>query len=684
MTSVAKFALPLLLLAACGQDPIAPPSSASDEVSRERPTPPPSAPEQAPVEVERTEVERQSVTDYGDSHSDAPQGVKGRILLPNGEQAAGVQVLLMENLMSNPIDVFLKNKAGRTSPPIASALTAADGSFALGVRKPGQKVDLRIVTDAHPELSKSPISVRGEDWIDVGDLKLKVGLTVQGRVVNAATNAPVADATVWMTSATRAHMMTATPGCERGVAVVTDGAGFFRFTSAPTLGTINLTAEAEGYASANELNKQISKDAVNDFTLKIEAGSTIRGVIVTPEGARVPNAKVQAFGLSVKTPQNATVTADTNGEFEFPPLRRGPYRLTTTAYSYADNEVKVALTGEDVKVVLEPRATVRLKVLNGQRRPVKSYRISLKRAFPQNPDAIGNVMEFTDRNISPRDYRGDWAVINNMPTGNFRFQVMEKNHAKSLSPMFQVLPGSTEAVEVVVLLTDGAAITGTVVDGAGMPVAGATVTSDLNQGLAAGTGLFDILRSMIPQKHTTRQVRTDAEGRFRLSKLAFADYMIRVSHPKFCEGTSVDIKLTEEGQVVDAGRIQLQLGTRVVGVTTVGGMPMGQIKVTIGMPNPEQQKTGSVQPRSKPFDQMTSEERQKAARMLFSTNTLSDGNGNFSMLKRVPPGTYKITAARQSAENPFEALMDMRETERQFTVVPGQDVIEINFDLSSR
>ena len=111
---------------------------------------------------------------------------------------------------------------------------------------------------------------------------------------------------------------------------------------------------------------------------------------------------------------------------------------------------------------------------------------------------------------------------------------------------------------------------------------------------------------------------------------------------------------------------------------------MGQIKVTIGMPNPEQQKTGSVQPRSKPFDQMTSEERQKAARMLFSTNTLSDGNGNFSMLKRVPPGTYKITAARQSAENPFEALMDMRETERQFTVVPGQDVIEINFDLSSR
>ena len=232
MTSVAKFTLPLLLLAACGQDPIAPPSSAPGEVAQERQAPSPTQPEQAAVEVERIEVERQNVTDYGDSHADAPQGVKGRILLPNGEQAAGVQVLLMENIMSNPIDVFLKNKAGRTSPPIASALTAEDGSFALGVRKPGQKVDLRIVTDAHPELSKSPISVRSDDWIDVGDLKLKVGLTVQGRVLNAATNAPVADATVWMTSATRAHMMTATPGRERGVAAVTDGAGFFRFTAA--------------------------------------------------------------------------------------------------------------------------------------------------------------------------------------------------------------------------------------------------------------------------------------------------------------------------------------------------------------------------------------------------------------------------------------------------------------------
>ena len=97
MTSVAKFALPLLFLAACGQDPIAPPpmpqtgaqgAAATDQRPANEGGP------QVAVAPQRQEVQRESVTDRGNAHSDAPQGVKGRILLPNGEQAAGVQLML--------------------------------------------------------------------------------------------------------------------------------------------------------------------------------------------------------------------------------------------------------------------------------------------------------------------------------------------------------------------------------------------------------------------------------------------------------------------------------------------------------------------------------------------------------------------------------------------------------------
>ena len=692
MSAVAKIAVPLLLVAAAGGAYFllgqgggtpavpAPPQGEGPRVEAQDPTPRPVVQAQAPAEVQRTEVERRDVTDLGDAHSDAPQGVKGRVLLPNGDVAVGAKVLLLENAMNNPIDMFLKNKTGQIAPPLATAQTLEDGSFALGVRKAGQKVDLRIVTDAHPELSKSPISVRAEDWYDAGDLMLEVGITVQGRVLDAATKAPVAAATVFLSSSSSSHAMVVTPGRERGVSVTTDQGGYFRFTSAPRIGTINLTAEAAGYASTSELNKQISPDAANDFTLEIEAGSTITGVVVDPEGKRLPGAKVAAFGLSVKTPQNETVLTDQDGEFRFPALRPGPYRLTTSARNYSDDEMAVALTGEDHKVVLHPRATVRLKVLTAQQRPVKAYRLALKRAFPMNPDAIGNVIEFSDRNVSPRDYEGDWAVIRNMPTGDFKFQITEKNHAKSLSPMFKVAQGADEAVEVVVELTEGAVITGQVVDDAGRPVAGARVASDMNAGLAAGTGLFDIFRKMIPEKHTAQQVTTDKEGFFRLTKLAFADYMIRVSHPQFCEGTAVDIKLTEEGQVVDAGVIALQMGARLTGVTTVGGAPAGQVKVVISMPTPTANELGAL----KEGAEMTAAQKEATARRLFSTHVLSDGNGNYTMLKRVPPGTYKITAARHSAENPFGALIDMKETERELIVAPGQDTVTVNFNLTAR
>ena len=500
MSFVAKLALPLLLLAACGKDPVAPPSPGAN-TPPETPTqvqdPNPVQPASGSTADPAREPVREDITANSAANKSAPQGVKGRALLPDGQPAVGVPVMLLENAMNDPLEMFLENKSGKTSPPIARDVTAEDGSFYLGVPKAMQKVDLRILSDDHPELSKSPIQVSAGDWYDAGDLKFEVGLTVQGRVVNAQTKGPIAGATVFLSSSVRAHSMVVTPGRERGVAAVTDQSGYFRFTNAPKIGTVNLTAEAEGYASTNKLNQQIRADSPNDFTLEIEAGSTISGVVVDPNGKRVAGAKIMAFGLSVKTPQNETVLSDDNGEFRFPALRSGPYRLTTSARSFADEELAVALTGEDVKVVLQPRARVRLKVLTSKQRPVKSYRLSLKRAFPQNPDAIGNVLDFADRNISPRDYDGAWAVIGDMPTGDFKFQIMEKGHAKSLSPMFKVVQGSEEPVEVVVELTQGATITGRVVDNYGQPVAGARVSSDMNAGLAAGTGLFDIFRSNI-------------------------------------------------------------------------------------------------------------------------------------------------------------------------------------------
>jgi hypothetical protein len=70
--------------------------------------------------------------------------------------------------------------------------------------------------------------------------------------------------------------------------------------------------------------------------------------------------------------------------------------------------------------------------------------------------------------------------------------------------------------------------------------------------------------------------------------------------------------------------------------------------------------------------------------MLFNAHVLSDGDGRYKLLKRVPPGSYKVTAARQSASNPFEPLMDMKLTEQQLVIAPGQLRVQLDFNLPAR
>ena len=134
-----------------------------------------------------------------------------------------------------------------------------------------------------------------------------------------------------------------------------------------------------------------------------------------------------------------------------------------------------------------------------------------------------------------------WAQ-RGLPTGTFVFQIQERNHAKSLSQVFEVREGG-EPAEVIAQLTMGASITGTVIDDRGQPVRGAIVSTDMNNAFQGDGGIFDLFKSMIPERHSKSQTRTDRQGRFRMGKLAFAEYMVRVSHPDFCEGSAMNISM---------------------------------------------------------------------------------------------------------------------------------------------
>lgn len=689
MSNAAKLFVSLLVVAILGGGAYfllqqnTPPATPPSPTAPERPQAPPPVPSNPPPRVEQAPTEQEPVRVAANTNpesADAAQGIKGRVLRPDGAPAAGVQLWLMESA-TNPVQMFLKSQSGQAAPPIGSAVSREDGTFAIGLRTPGKAVDMRLTSEEFPDFNRSGLRVREGDWFDTGDLRLEAGSLVIGRVLDATTKAPVPGALVFLQNNNHNNLMHTTPGRERGIPTVTDANGTFGFTNAPRQAHVTLTAEAPGYAVTQLANRPLKADSANEFTLEIEQGEPIRGIVVDIEGKPVAGAQIRAIGLSSKTPQQERATSLEDGTFEFPTLRRGPYDLTTTSPHHCELKTGNVMTGEsDVTLVLRARGSIKLQVLAaGSKTPVKSYTISLKRFFKNAPTSIANVPDFPDRRITPGDYSaefgGQWAVVRGVPAGSYRFQITDDRHAKTLSPDFTVLEDG-EPLEVVTEMSLGGTITGSVIDDRGAPVVGATVATDLNGGLGADSPLREVFLSAMPDRHTSQSTRTDGQGRFVLTKLAFADYMVRVAHPRFCEGKAINLKITEEGQAVDAGVIQLVLGATVTGTTMVGGQPMGQIKVQLSTPMTPEIIKAAQDPNATPAQQ------QEAARQMFSVSVLSDGDGRFKLPKRVPPGTYRVTASRQGSQDMFRVLMDVKESERQVTIVAGQDEMTLDFNLA--
>lgn len=598
------------------------------------------------------------LADDKDAHKALPQGVTGRVLLPDGTPAEGLTVTLLPNLRSEPLKAYLMTKNGQSVRARATTSTLSDGSFALGIDKPDESLDLRVTGVDYPEIARAPIRVATGEWHDLGDFELQQGLVVQGRVVDAVTGRSLDHATVYLQPN---QNLLAAPGRNRGTALDVAADGSFRFGNAPRQGLIDLAVEADGYAPHRLARQQLSSTAANDFTIKMMPGHPLTGIVVDQLGNAVAGAKITAKAHSSKTPQTETTYSDSDGLFEFAALAEGPYRLETTAKNHADASTPIALTDEDIKVVLTRRNAVKLRVLGKNGRDVKSYRLSLKRWFETG---IGNVLDYPDRNITPRDYRGKWATIENVPYGRFCFQLTDKVHAKTLSPMFEVREGE-DGVEVVATLTTGAAITGTVIDDNGNPVAGANVATLRNGMEGFASKIFGTLGGMIPEQHTTRSTKTDDQGRFRLEALSFADYMVVANHPDYCKGSMADLKLTTEGQVVDAGVLRLRKGAIVTGTATVDGKPTGQIEIKITTP---QDVVAQAAKDKQPVD-------------FFSAEARSDNTGTFRFLHRIPPGRYTVSASKPDPNNPFVTIVQMKQTSRELVIRPGQQQVDLSFHV---
>ncbi|MBI2376849.1 MAG: carboxypeptidase regulatory-like domain-containing protein [Deltaproteobacteria bacterium] len=150
----------------------------------------------------------------------------------------------------------------------------------------------------------------GEQDLDLGDIVLQEGRTVRGRVVDAA-GAPVA---AWVRG------LGTVPGRRRLEEAAAAQSGAFEVDGLPKHG-----AMLQVHAEARAPKRVEVPDGVDQLTITMEAGATVRGLVVDNRGEPIPGIWVQGESFGAKT--------GPDGRFELNGVEPGTYRMTAAEHS---------------------------------------------------------------------------------------------------------------------------------------------------------------------------------------------------------------------------------------------------------------------------------------------------------------------------------------------------------------
>lgn len=141
--------------------------------------------------------------------------------------------------------------------------------------------------------------------------------------------------------------------------------------------------------------------------------------------------------------------------------------------------------------------------------------------------------------------------------------------------------------------------------------------------------------------------------------------MVTATHPNYCKASTKNLKLVNEGQVVDAGVLQMEKGAILTGTTTKLGTPVGQVVIKVKTHHEVMKEAIEC---DTPVD-------------YFHGLARSDNTGSYRIRQRLPASRYWITAARAHPNNPFGVGLQIKQTGRELIVRPGQETAEVSFDL---
>jgi hypothetical protein len=618
--------------------------------------------------------------------SNEPQGLRGAAVNANGRPLMGVTVYLVESASNDPMLLHLVNQQPHLLAPMASAETAQDGTFAVGLAVAQKKTyDLFLLSPRHATVRMTGLRLLPNSWHDLGDLILRTGTTIRGRVtVKGQLGMPVPQATVKVSSggAFADAALRALPGDSGGLIANVNANGDYELKNAPSSGVVLVTALAPGFARVVKHDIELNSNGPVQVDFELSPGKTLAGDVRTSTGLAIANARIEAWPKQANQPPLVTFS-DERGTFLLQGVRAQPHTVKATAAGFAATEQTEVTPGQAVHLTMVPQNRIHVTALAPTGRVLRNYRVGLRRFFPKDHNApldaqalangtLGSIHEVRDQRIR-LDGNNDYAVIHNVPDGTYVCEVQADSFAKSFSlpvrfraaqlpetapgrPKPQQ-PGSVQRIEVTV--TNGCSLLGQVIDSRGAPLGGATVTTQ-SPGTMPDSPMLRMMDRWVPKRITQRTQKTDDNGFFQFERMALTTYQLQIDHPEACRAfvRKIHCKQAIENRLAP---ITMSHGSIITGFATSQGRIAGQIKVVLTT-----QQTA-------PAD--------KSLRL----ETVTDGEGRYRFTRRIPPGSYELRAAVVGTTSPdseiFQQLLQLKRSSTIFIVPAGQDIVEHNLNV---
>jgi hypothetical protein len=590
----------------------------------------------------RTEPQRVVESDRANVRSSADYGnlLRGTVNTPEGQPLEGAEITLTGH--ATDTIVFVNDPVDRSKDMVAR--TDKDGTYVFQDVPPRDRYKLIA---RHPDYAETSMMSNRID--ELGEfveppMHMKYGAQLSGYVSDTAGNS-VPDAVLHLDG-----MFVLEDGetAERRT-IRTDAEGFYTFMNVPQGNEHRtLLVESTGYASQQRqgLIFRPDQDTMTiDFTL--QPALMLAGRVIGPGNEGLPRVKVVAVGTQ-HTQRGARSVSRTNerGEFLFEDLAPGQYMLQARKNGYRYRSVPRVEAGEAnviIEMLEEGKVTGRI-VDASTSEPVQSFTARLRFYYEENvPTAPSEIEDsFTHEN-------GEY-MLTGVKAGKYVVEGRADGYSPSFSLPFSVTQ-SQDIAGIEVRMTKGGLLTGRIVDGRGDPVPGARVRTEDNEYI---DDLFQrALGNAFPTNATTRETRTDKDGRFQLIHLHPANYQIIVNAVGYTEKSVQAIDVVEGGEH-DLGSLALISG--------------GTLKGTIYDSSGNPVVSGMVQ-----LEPTFVEEGLPYRRY----ETKSGADGKFR-LANISPGTYRMTASSSAdnTANPFEQMLEAKNSEISVTIGDAEEVTQ--------